>query len=89
MKCYCAITLFQAPEPVDKWEGVKDCTLDGPKCVQIEQFGTDVVGSEDCLHLNVFTKEVCIYSIKHIFPQLLENYKSQQNLSRSVRNKSY
>lgn len=46
---------FRAPRPVNKWQGVLDCTNYGPVCWQV----TNVLPtSEDCLHLNVFTKNL-------------------------------
>lgn len=51
---------FKAPVPHDSWHNVRDCT--GPGSIPMQ---TNVVfrkwkGSEDCLYLNVFTKNVCI-----------------------------
>jgi carboxylesterase type B len=41
------------------WEGVLDGTIDGPPCIQLNQFNeSQVVGSEDCLTLNVYTPEL-------------------------------
>ena len=44
--------------PVDKrpWDGVLNGSIDGPACMQLNQFNESVVvGSEDCLTLNVYT----------------------------------
>lgn len=50
---------FQTPEPIGRWNGVKDCTKEGEKNIQIQPLiNLAVDGSEDCLHLNVFTKKV-------------------------------
>lgn len=54
------MTNFQAPEPVDNWEGIIDCTSEGQKCVQMDPITEQISGSEDCLNLNVFTREVSI-----------------------------
>uniref|UniRef100_A0A1B0DNC5 Carboxylesterase type B domain-containing protein n=1 Tax=Phlebotomus papatasi TaxID=29031 RepID=A0A1B0DNC5_PHLPP len=48
---------FQAPEPVDPWTGAYDATKDGPQCPQ-PSFNGAIVESEDCLRLNIYTKEV-------------------------------
>ncbi|CAG9839137.1 unnamed protein product [Diabrotica balteata] len=47
---------FKAPEPVEKWEHIKDATKDGPPSYQWDDIEKKVVGSEDCLHLCVYTK---------------------------------
>lgn len=46
---------FQAPLPVKKWHGILDGTKPGPKCFQN---GDEAKMSEDCLHLNIFTKNM-------------------------------
>jgi len=50
---------FKPPAPVEPWEGFKDATDDGRSCVQVPYLVPDkIVGSEDCLYLNVFTKSL-------------------------------
>ncbi|KAG5861540.1 hypothetical protein JTB14_015720 [Gonioctena quinquepunctata] len=51
---------FKAPQPPEPWQGIKDATKVGNKCVQIdiESVSHSVSGSEDCLNLNVYTKEI-------------------------------
>ncbi|MGV0799320.1 carboxylesterase family protein, partial [Mycolicibacterium elephantis] len=47
---------WQPPRPVPSWEGLRDATRPGPRCVQ--DVSNDVDGrptSEDCLTLNVWT----------------------------------
>ncbi len=45
---------WRAPAPPAAWQGVRDARRPGPKCLQLEgEFGSPVVGSEDCLYLNV------------------------------------
>lgn len=47
---------WQAPAPAASWQGVRDATAPAQRCVQMPAPGTDaggVVGSEDCLYLNV------------------------------------
>jgi len=50
---------FQAPEPAEPWKGVLEVKKPGPVCVQRNlYFGQkDVVGSEDCLQLNVYAPD--------------------------------
>jgi hypothetical protein len=45
----------QVTQPPRAWEGVLDASEPGPPCIQL--FGS-VIGSEDCLYLNVFTPQV-------------------------------
>jgi carboxylesterase type B len=44
---------FQAPRSVKKWTGILDATKKSPICFQQ---GRNDKMSEDCLHLNVFTR---------------------------------
>ncbi|KAK2842093.1 hypothetical protein Q5P01_012293 [Channa striata] len=56
-----------APQPVDKWEGVKNATKQPPMCIQNEKHMADLLEklgdvmavlpdiSEDCLYLNIYT----------------------------------
>lgn len=46
---------FRSPVPKQPWNGVLDGTMFGPMCIQ--QF-SGLFGSEDCLQLNVFTKNL-------------------------------
>lgn len=48
---------FQTPIPNKKWNGVLDAKKFGPACMQ-NYDGSDGSLSEDCLQLNVFTKEI-------------------------------
>jgi acetylcholinesterase len=46
---------FQPPQPLhEKWIGVRDAKRPGPNCVQRGRSNW----AEDCLHLNVFTKDI-------------------------------
>lgn len=46
---------FRPPVPNQPWEGVLNCTTFGPICIQ---YGGGIFMSEDCLQLNVFTKNL-------------------------------
>lgn len=47
---------FQAPLPVEPWEGVLNATKDGPICIQYLQ--NMVIGQEDCLYLSVYSRNL-------------------------------
>ncbi|XP_053684403.1 juvenile hormone esterase-like [Sabethes cyaneus] len=47
---------FRAPEPVKAWDLEFDATEDGPMCPQPAYNKSEV--SEDCLRLNVYTKQI-------------------------------
>lgn len=49
---------FKAPEVPDKWSGVKRCMKVRSKPCQYNLILKRCEGSEDCLYLNVYTKEV-------------------------------
>lgn len=54
---------FKDPVPNKPWPGVvKDCTVYGPYCMQ-PNMNNDFNVSEDCLHLNVFTKNLAINGV--------------------------
>ncbi|MCP6335860.1 carboxylesterase family protein, partial [Klebsiella pneumoniae] len=52
---------WRAPQPVQAWQGVRDATRIGSDCTQalgrrsiLGGGGGIVVGSEDCLYLNIY-----------------------------------
>jgi carboxylesterase type B len=49
---------FLPLEPKTPWTGVLECKSFGPMCMQEDTFGNGLNMSEDCLHLNVFTKNL-------------------------------
>ncbi|XP_044750331.1 uncharacterized protein LOC123310753 [Coccinella septempunctata] len=51
---------FKAPQPVDKWDGIRDATKEGPVCIQKNYLFANpgVEGVEDCLYLNVYVPRV-------------------------------
>lgn len=48
---------WKPPQPVGRWQGVRDCVTFGPACPQPEPALGGPIGnqSEDCLYLNVWT----------------------------------
>jgi para-nitrobenzyl esterase len=51
---YATAQRFAPPQPAAAWSGVRDALAYGPSCVQVDTT-MHVVGSEDCLSLNVWT----------------------------------
>lgn len=50
---------FKAPQPVEPWEGIKDATEDGNPCYHMDVIQEKkIIGSEDCLVLNVYTQNI-------------------------------
>ncbi|XP_075978697.1 juvenile hormone esterase-like [Anticarsia gemmatalis] len=51
---------FKSPQPPEPWDGVRDATTSSPdniSCQMHFQSGK-IIGSEDCLYLNVYTPEI-------------------------------
>jgi carboxylesterase type B len=48
---------FERPQPGEKWEGIRDGSMEGPMCPQIDFFTQQPQFTEDCLFLNVYTPE--------------------------------
>ena len=56
LKYYFSIAKKQPPKPKTKWNGIKDGSKEGSPCLQLNPFNEpEVIGSEDCLWLNVYT----------------------------------
>ncbi|XP_032679111.1 esterase E4-like isoform X2 [Odontomachus brunneus] len=49
---------FRDPQPAQTWAGVRDASKFGDVSLQVDMFTRQVVGSEDCLYLNVYTSDV-------------------------------
>ena len=49
---------FRAPLPAKNWDGVFDGTQGAVSCYQTNQYRDDIPMTEDCLHINVFTKNL-------------------------------
>uniref|UniRef100_A0A7G3AA86 Carboxylic ester hydrolase n=1 Tax=Lutzomyia longipalpis TaxID=7200 RepID=A0A7G3AA86_LUTLO len=47
---------FKDPQPPEAWEDVRDCTAESMGCAQKMIYLEGFHGDEDCLHVNVFTK---------------------------------
>ncbi|KAE8739805.1 Carboxyl/Cholinesterase 49, partial [Frankliniella occidentalis] len=45
---------FLPPQPVEKWSGVRDAIEERDGCLQIDYYSKSVMGSEDCLYVNVY-----------------------------------
>lgn len=56
---------FRAPVPKEPWDGILNCTIFGPMCMQP---WVGVFGSEDCLQLNVFTKNIPLNETTELKP---------------------
>lgn len=54
---------FKAPQPLEPWSDIKDCTNVRAKCIQPNLVLRKIVGSEDCLYLNIYTKNVSLIKI--------------------------
>lgn len=52
------------PQPADKWIKPKECSEAGSSAPSLNFITNTVIGSEDCLVLNVYTKEVVEYYSK-------------------------
>ncbi|GAB6024658.1 hypothetical protein CHUAL_014258 [Chamberlinius hualienensis] len=49
---------FKPPEPLDKWEGIRNGSADGPICPQPSLKDGAISGEEDCLYLNVYVSKI-------------------------------
>ncbi|XP_030753701.1 esterase B1-like [Sitophilus oryzae] len=49
---------FRDPQPPESWIGVRDATKEGSSCYNTSFVTYQVEGSEDCLYLNVFTRNL-------------------------------
>lgn len=50
--------LFQEAEPPSPWLGIRDATQENEGCYSRSFITGKIIGSEDCLYLNVYTKKV-------------------------------
>ncbi|XP_044728417.1 juvenile hormone esterase-like isoform X2 [Chrysoperla carnea] len=49
---------FKSPQPPNDWSGIRMANLQGNECVQRSLFTNSIIGNEDCLYANVFTKHL-------------------------------
>lgn len=49
---------FSDPVPVESWSEPIDGTVKTPACIQFSSMLHDTVGVEDCLYLNIYTKNM-------------------------------
>ncbi|PSN30981.1 Carboxylesterase 3A, partial [Blattella germanica] len=47
-----------APQPPESWSGIRNTTIEGNVCPQVNEFKRTLEGDEDCLFLNVYTEKV-------------------------------
>lgn len=57
---------FQPPKKLDPWNNTKLCDNYGNKCLQISKTNGSVIGNEDCLTLNIFTKDIDLENLKPV-----------------------
>lgn len=56
---------FRDPQSPTKWTEPIDCSNQGPAFCAMNNIINKVVGEEDSLHMNVFTKNVSLYINSH------------------------
>lgn len=49
---------FRLPQPKKPWTGVRDCTQTVSKPIQKNPLTNQIEGSEDCLYVNIYAKQV-------------------------------
>lgn len=49
---------FSDPQPVSQWSETLDGTIKTSSCIQLSSILNSIVGEEDCLYLNVYTKNL-------------------------------
>jgi len=49
---------FSDPQPTDPWSETIDGTIQTSSCIQLSSIFNTIVGDEDCLFLNIYTKNL-------------------------------
>lgn len=49
---------FSDPQPVSAWSEIWDGTKPVSSCIQLSSIFNSIVGDEDCLYLNIYTKDL-------------------------------
>lgn len=62
ISCKILITIIQDPLPLEPWTRILDATKEAPPSWQLDRPSGTIIGSENCLHLNIFTKSVSLGS---------------------------
>lgn len=57
---------FEPPVPIGNWTDIINATKDGPHCPQMIPEGLDIEISEDCLHLNIYTRPSLISQLRSV-----------------------
>lgn len=55
---YVYLIFFQPPQPMPKWDGVREAFKEGNRAPHFDMVTKEFCGNEDCLFLNVYTPEV-------------------------------
>lgn len=69
--------IFKDPIPPSKWTNIYDATEEKPGCFAMDSYYKKVIGSEDCLNLNIYTKDLRPkqpYPVNNIFSILIFLY---------------
>lgn len=57
---------FEPPVQIRNWTDILNATKDGPHCPQVIPEGLNIEISEDCLHLNVYTRPSLISQLRSV-----------------------